>query len=135
MSGLPERPDPQLRIGNTEREAVVEQLSAALADGRLELVEYDDRVRQVYAAKTGADLVPLTADLPAPPPPPQPKPSLPSRLLQDPAVQGWLGLSVMMTAIWLISVLHDGRAHGFWPLWVIGISGAGLLTRRITGRR
>jgi hypothetical protein len=134
MSGLPERPDPQLRIGNTEREAVVEHLSAALADGRLELAEYDDRVQQVYTAKTGADLVPLTADLPAPPPPAAPKPSLRSRFALGPAEQGWLAMSVMLTAIWLLSFLRDGDPAGFWPMWPIGVTAAGLLARRITGR-
>ncbi len=48
---------------------MVERLTAALNEGRLELVEYDDRVRQVYAAKTAGELVPITADLPAPVPP------------------------------------------------------------------
>jgi hypothetical protein len=133
MSDLPDRRDPQLRIGNSEREAVVERLSAALADGRLELVEYDDRVQQVYAAKTGADLVPITSDLPAPPPPPAPKPTLTSRFAFGPAEQGWLAMSVMLLAIWLLGVLHNHDTQSFWPMWPIGIGAAGLLARRITG--
>jgi hypothetical protein len=126
---------PELRVGNPEREAVIARLNGALSDGRLDLVEYDDRVRQVYAAKTAGELAPITADLPAPLPPPAPKPSLASHFRLDSAERGWLGMAVMLTGIWLISVVAsaDHSTHGFWPLWPIGITGVGLLVRRITG--
>jgi hypothetical protein len=125
---------PELRVGNPEREAVIAQLGAALSDGRLDLVEYDDRVRQVYAARTASELAPVTADLPAPAAPPAPKPGLATRLSLDSAERGWLGMSVFFTAIWLLSFVasDDHSTHGFWPLWPIGITGVALLVRRIT---
>ncbi|MCW2504574.1 MAG: hypothetical protein JWO79_2858 [Actinomycetia bacterium] len=134
MSDLPERREQDLRIGNPEREAVVQRLSEALSEGRIELAEYDDRVQQVYAAKTQAELMPVTADLPAPPPPPVPPTSLASRFAPDRAERGWLGMAVMLTAIWLFTAYTSGGWAHFWPIWPIGFTGAGLLVRRINGR-
>jgi Domain of unknown function (DUF1707) len=134
MSDLPERPEHSLRIGNPERDAVVQRLTEALNEGRIELAEYDDRVQQVYAAKTQAELVPITVDLPAPPPPPAPKASLFSRVGQ--AERAWLSTAVLLTGIWLITVITDDRhsPHGFWPIWPLGFWGIALITRRIGGR-
>ena len=55
----------QLRIGDAERHQVAEILREAAGEGRLDLDELDQRLEAAYAAKTYADLVPLTADLPA----------------------------------------------------------------------
>jgi hypothetical protein len=56
----------QLRVSNEDRERVAAVLQRASADGRLELDELDQRLAAAYAAKTFADLEPLTRDLPAP---------------------------------------------------------------------
>ena len=54
-------PSDNLRASDADRQRVAEQLKAALDEGRLALDEYDDRLQQVYTAKTYADLkVPLT---------------------------------------------------------------------------
>jgi len=70
MSDAQERPAPStpaLRIADADRDAAAELLREAVAVGRLELAELDDRLAAVYAAKTRDDLDPLTADLaPAP---------------------------------------------------------------------
>jgi hypothetical protein len=55
---------PNLRIGDLERDAAAESLSAHFAAGRLDHAELEERLSSVYAAKTGAELVPLFADLP-----------------------------------------------------------------------
>ena len=54
-----------MRIGDTERNLVVERLQSALGEGRLDITEFDERLAAVYAARTVGDLQPLTADLPA----------------------------------------------------------------------
>jgi Domain of unknown function (DUF1707)/Cell wall-active antibiotics response 4TMS YvqF len=54
-----------IRVSDAERDAVVERLSAATGDGRLTLEEFSQRMDLATAAKTRADLEPLTADLPA----------------------------------------------------------------------
>jgi hypothetical protein len=55
-----------LRAADADRHQIAEQLKAALDEGRLSLGEYDDRVREAYAARTYAELLYLVADLPKP---------------------------------------------------------------------
>ncbi|GAA2144525.1 DUF1707 SHOCT-like domain-containing protein [Glycomyces algeriensis] len=57
-------PDPHVRISNAEREAVIGRLHAATEEGRLELDEFAERSRQVYEAKTFAEVEHLLTDLP-----------------------------------------------------------------------
>jgi len=75
-------PDPRadLRIGDAERHQVAEILREAAGEGRLDLEELDERLEATYAAKTYADLVPLTLDLPLHGPTPAPAaPATPDR--------------------------------------------------------
>jgi hypothetical protein len=68
---------PELRIGDAERHDVTEILRRAAGEGRITLDELDERLEAAYAARTYADLVPLTADLPLaqrPAAPPAPGP-------------------------------------------------------------
>lgn len=55
-----------LRIGNAERDRAAELLGEHFRAGRLDVVEYDERVSAAYAAHTDADLLPLFTDLPKP---------------------------------------------------------------------
>lgn len=66
MSDPEQRPDraPELRISDDERHAVAEILREAAGAGRIDLDELDERLEATYAARTYADLVPITADLP-----------------------------------------------------------------------
>lgn len=54
----------RIRAANSDRDAVVAQLNAAFAEGRLDVTELDERVSRAYAATTLGELQPLTADLP-----------------------------------------------------------------------
>lgn len=79
------RRDPaQLRVSDADRHAVAEVLRKAAGEGRIDLDELDERLEATYGAKTYADLVPLTADLPvvgtphAAPAPTTPRPPLPT---------------------------------------------------------
>lgn len=56
-------------VSDAERDAVVQRLRAACAEGRLSLDEFSDRVGDVYQARTGTELARLTTDLPAAPEP------------------------------------------------------------------
>jgi hypothetical protein len=58
---------PALRASDADRDRVIETLRAALADGRLEPAEFDERLDAVLAARTVDALAPLTADLIAAP--------------------------------------------------------------------
>jgi Domain of unknown function (DUF1707) len=152
-------PDPRLRAGDGDRDAVAEQLREAHAEGRLTMEELEDRLGKTYAARTFADLAPLTADLPPRPfgasvPRPaevaRPRPTNVPAPRRDAQSGSWIdsGLraswyawatAVSVTVvIWLIITLTSG-IHYFWPIWVAGPWGAVLtmatLSRRADNRR
>ncbi|MEU8561814.1 DUF1707 domain-containing protein [Streptomyces cyaneofuscatus] len=54
-----------LRASHDDREAVVEQLRDAAAEGRIDLDELDARLEQALTSKTYNELAALTADLPS----------------------------------------------------------------------
>jgi hypothetical protein len=65
MSGPPAVPDNgNLRASDADRERVADVLRQAAGDGRLTMEELDQRLDSVYAAKTYAELEPITKDLP-----------------------------------------------------------------------
>jgi Domain of unknown function (DUF1707)/Cell wall-active antibiotics response 4TMS YvqF len=64
MNADGETPASGLRISDADRQAAVELLKNASAEGRITLAEYDERVTAAYAAKYYGDLEPLLADLP-----------------------------------------------------------------------
>lgn len=70
MTNLPEHPGtpgaPEMRAGDADRERVAQVLRDAAGEGRLTLDELDERLDAVYAAKTYAELEPITRDLPSP---------------------------------------------------------------------
>lgn len=66
MSGPPAVPDKSnLRASDSDRERVADIVRQAAGDGRLNMEELDERLDAVYAAKTYAELEPITKDLPA----------------------------------------------------------------------
>lgn len=86
----------QLRVSDADREKVAEVLRRAAGEGRLDYEELDERLSATFAAKTYADLIPITVDLPdhpgrataaRPGPPPSPRPaSAPSTVTHDSSV-------------------------------------------------
>jgi hypothetical protein len=65
MSSSPAVPEPRnLRASDADRESVANVLREAAGDGRLTMDELDQRLDAVYAAKTYAELEPITHDLP-----------------------------------------------------------------------
>jgi Domain of unknown function (DUF1707) len=65
--GMADEPAQQgsLRASDADRQATVERLDAALAEGRITAEEFRQRTETAYAATTTAELRPLLADLPA----------------------------------------------------------------------
>mgnify|MGYP001233757559 CR=1 FL=1 len=55
----------QMRVSDADREKVADVLRTAAGEGRLDFDELDDRLEATFKARTYADLVPITADLPA----------------------------------------------------------------------
>jgi hypothetical protein len=56
---------PELRASDADRERVAGILRDALAEGRLAMDEFEERLEEAYRAKTYGQLEPLTRDLPA----------------------------------------------------------------------
>jgi hypothetical protein len=54
-----------MRASNQDRERVAEVLRQAAGEGRIGMDELDERLDAVYAAKTYAELEPITKDLPS----------------------------------------------------------------------
>ncbi|GAA3468446.1 DUF1707 SHOCT-like domain-containing protein [Nonomuraea roseola] len=54
---------PALRASDADRDLVIERLRVAVADGRLDPVEFDERLDAALAARTIDALAPLIADL------------------------------------------------------------------------
>ncbi|WP_243722886.1 DUF1707 domain-containing protein [Actinomadura sp. 7K507] len=122
MNNLPERAGtpatPEMRAGDADRERVAHLLRDAAGDGRLTLVELDERLDAVYAAKTYADLEPLTRDLPAPgaSPPPAPATGAGAWRPVEGAPSWKSGIGIMSgfnrTGVW--NVPRVFRAFAFW---------------------
>jgi hypothetical protein len=139
--------DGSMRAANADRERVVAQLNTAFSEGRLDVGELDERVAAAYAAKTLAELVPLTVDLPpstevsrarraaAPVPAAQSGPSLANRWAP---VSASLGIFLICTLIWGAISIGQGDLTYFWPIWtaiplafsVVGVVGQGSSRRR-----
>jgi Domain of unknown function (DUF1707) len=69
-----ERARPSMRASDQERDATVQRLQVAFAEGRLADAEFDERMRSALAARTHADLDELLTDLPASTAPVSPRP-------------------------------------------------------------
>jgi uncharacterized protein DUF1707 len=123
-----------MRAGDSDRQAVVDQLKKALDEGRLDLSEYDERLQRTYAAKTYEDLDGLLDDLPgtvpvrhsqvqpaATPPPPVGSPAPPQPVSAH--LTRWLGpyggVFAVCVLIWLITTVSAGHLTYFWPVWML----------------
>jgi hypothetical protein len=108
-----ENPAMRLRTSDAEREQVAEILRAAMAEGRLDMTEGEERLANSYAAKYRDELKPLTADLPD-----GGRQALAHTPQARAATRRWLRrhaifilvLAGLMTGVWLLS-----GAHFFWP--------------------
>lgn len=123
-----------MRAADADREQFAGRLRHALDEGRLSLDELDERLRQVYAARTFGELDQVVADLPRAAPAensqlaPAAAPGPPSRVEENPKLPPWLSMLwrlwlvvvVLNLVIWfLVSVTAGGLVY-FWPIWVAG---------------
>ncbi|MFG2647224.1 DUF1707 domain-containing protein [Streptomyces sp. NPDC048436] len=56
---------PDLRAADADRERVAERLRDAVAEGRLDMEEFEERLDATYKARTYGELEPITRDLPS----------------------------------------------------------------------
>lgn len=64
QAGYQTQMNPSMRAAAADRERTVDVLKAGFTEGRLTQEEYNDRMGRAYAARTYAELLRLTADLP-----------------------------------------------------------------------
>jgi len=113
----------ELLASDADRERIGERLRAAAGEGRLTSEELEERLERAFSARTDAELEPLVADLPAA------AGGAPRREARRRArwdsehVRAYLGVSVMLVAIWALT-----GAGYFWPIWPILGWGIGVVT-------
>lgn len=122
---------PSVRAGDRDRERAADQLGSALAQGYLEMAEYETRLQAAFAAHTTAELRDLVADLP-----------LAQLRRNDPRrrearrraarrgvhihLAGYLAMVVIVLTVWLAVGLTAGAWY-FWPVWPILGAGIGVI--------
>lgn len=143
----------EMRAADSDRQVAAERLRVAVDEGRLDLYEYDERLRAAYGSKTYAELDGLLSDLPEPAVAERAR-SVPTggggpadSLLPGPgwrcpgATRSWLAeswtpyLSVVGLAVagWAIFSIMAWEPLYFWPVWVAGPWGALLLVSTVGG--
>jgi hypothetical protein len=126
------------RAGDREREATATTLGQALAEGYLDMTEYEQRVRLAFSAQTTDELGRLLGDLP-----------VHHLRLRDPRrraarqaaarmsirlhVAAYLLMVVVVLVVWLAVGLSAGAWY-FWPVWPILGAGIGLAAHTIPVR-
>ena len=108
-----------LRASHADREQVVDTLKDAFVQGRLTKDEFDSRVAHAFAARTHADLAPLSADLPAMPPVARPRKPVPVRP-GNPAVRNGARVIAVTTAftagLWAAALLSPAGSQALGGL-------------------
>ena len=124
-----------MRISDTERGVVQDRLRRAHAIGQLDLGEFDERVRSVWAARTRGELERVTSDLPAPPPEP-------GRREVFSATDGgtamrvltiiWASLAAVNLVVWMLIGVSGAWVYPWW-LWVAVPPGVALAVLYLAG--
>ncbi len=139
-----------MRAGDADRERVAERLRIALDEGRLNLYEYDERLREAYGARTYAELDKLLVDIPGTTPAAQSEVAVPDHATVDrPGPDGrypnatrhwltdmwneWVSAVTICIAVWGGISLLTADLMYFWPGWVAGPWGAVLLVQTVKG--
>lgn len=125
-----------LRASDQDRSILLQVLSEAYADGRLDRDEFDERSDAARTVRTLGDIDPLLRDLvPAKPVPGGSLVGTSRSDLEQLAHQHWrskrreavfsfVGASTLTTGIWLATSFRDGgfNPYFFWPVFVIVFS-------------
>ncbi len=115
-----------VRVSDRDREAVVAQLRHHTAEGRLSLAEFDERVAEVFTARTGLDLQHALRELPSDNDEDDVRREYKVKVRNE--VSTWVGTNIVCTGIWAAT-----GAGGFWPIWPLIFTTAGLIGLLIRG--
>ncbi|MFJ2261831.1 DUF1707 domain-containing protein [Streptomyces sp. NPDC087844] len=110
---------PELRASDADREQVAEVLRDALAEGRLDMAEFEERLEDTYKARTYGELEPITRDLPAAGAlAPAPAVSMVKRPAGAAGAGGWAGRIVggEGSSRWGVAVMSGFERRGHWTV-------------------
>ena len=115
-----------MRVSDAERSQMQDRLRRAHDVGQLDLYEFDERVKAVWAARTRGELSRVTADLPEAPPAPA-RPGVfsasPGGVAMRVLTIVWLGVVSMNLVIWgILALTLDEPVYPWW-LFVAGPPG------------
>ena len=107
----------EIRASDREREQVAARLRDALAEGRLEPDEFEDRLQLAYAARSRSRLAVLVEDLPALTPARPVRSTSRSIVVSRRAVHlvTYVLVSVLLVCLWMVDV-------GARDPWIVGES-------------
>jgi hypothetical protein len=136
----PVRPE-DLRVSDAERQNVADRLRVAQEVGQLDIHEFDERVRSVWAARTRGELERVTVDLPAPPPQAAAAARRPARQVFSDTGGGitmrilaiiWAASLAVNVVVWgLVSATNHDAVYP-WPIW-LAPAGVVLLVLYVAG--
>ncbi len=133
--------NPELRAGDADRDRVISVLTDSYAEGRLTNDEFQIRVDSVHAARTLGELSALIVDLP------DAKAEVDVAQTNTVSLRkrrkdlragwtSWLGVGILVNVIWVATLMtQEGSAPYYWPIWVMGPWGAGMLIATISKPR
>ncbi|MFC8962999.1 DUF1707 domain-containing protein [Streptomyces sp. NPDC057094] len=104
---------PELRASDADRERVAEQLRDALAEGRLDMEEFEERLEATYKARTYGELTPITRDLPGA------AVAAPISMVKQPVDDGSWGSRIVGgegSSSWGVAVLSGFERKGRWTV-------------------
>ena len=129
------------RAGDRDRQKTATRLGQALAQGYLQLDEYDQRVQKVFQTHAAGELTDLLADLPLD----RIRRADPRRRAARAAAArmgvrihfaAYLAMTVIVLAVWaaLAGTTATTGAAYFWPVWPILGAAIGLISHALAVR-
>ncbi|WP_399885544.1 DUF1707 domain-containing protein [Streptomyces sp. BBFR51] len=106
---------PELRASDADRERVAEVLRDALAEGRLDMTEFEERLDATYSARTYGELAPITRDLPVGGAGGAPRVSMTKEPERG---EGWAGRVTGRegSSAWAVAVMSGFQRKGRWTV-------------------
>ncbi|MFI6489433.1 DUF1707 domain-containing protein [Streptomyces sp. NPDC050564] len=104
---------PELRASDADRERVAEQLRDALAEGRLDMEEFEERLEATYKARTYGELTPITRDLPGA------ATAAPVSMVKQPVASGSWAARIVGgegSSSWGVAILSGFERKGRWTV-------------------
>jgi Domain of unknown function (DUF1707)/2TM domain len=126
------------RAGDRDRAKTAARLGQALAQGYLELHEYERRVQTAFQTHTAAGLTELLADLPLDrirraDPRRRAARAAAARLGVRIHLAAYVAMTLVVLAVWAAVAATTGASY-FWPIWPILGAAIGLISHALAVR-